>query len=80
MRCDWTIAKQDGDRRQYACKRCGGRTAMTTATPESINAVCRLGVGDVIAAGLHAIGFRKKCGGCQKRQAALNELGKKVGL
>ena len=48
----------------------------------------RPGLGDMVAAGLSAIGITKErvsklaggdCG-CQKRQAALNELGRKIGI
>ena len=46
------------------------------------------GLGDMVAAGLSAIGITKErvsklaggdCG-CQKRQKALNELGRKIGI
>jgi hypothetical protein len=48
----------------------------------------RLALGDMIASGLSAIGITKErvsalaggdCG-CQKRQEALNELGRKIGI
>ena len=48
----------------------------------------RLGLGDMVASGLSAIGITKArveavvggpCG-CPERQAALNELGRKIGI
>jgi hypothetical protein len=48
----------------------------------------RLGLGDIVAAGLSAIGITKErvsavvggdCG-CAKRQEALNDLGRRVGI
>ena len=48
----------------------------------------KIGLGDMVAAGLSAIGITKKrvssvvggdCG-CQKRQEALNALGRKIGI
>jgi hypothetical protein len=57
-----------------------------------IDAASRPGLGDMVAAGLSAVGITKeraqavasavgvKDCGCRKRQAALNRLGEKLGL
>ena len=58
------------------------RSLLLTATP------AKPGLGDIVAAGLSAIGITKQrvsklaggdCG-CAKRQKALNELGRKIGI
>ena len=73
------------------CQRCGF-TLCGTRTP--IRRLCdaqesqNSGLGDMVAAGLSAIGITKErvsavvggdCG-CAKRQEALNELGRKIGI
>jgi len=71
------------------CQRCGFR--LCGAKPpirRRCDAPPRPGLGDMVAAGLSAIGITKErvsavvggdCG-CAKRQEALNALGRKVGI
>ena len=67
------------------CRRCGF-VAKTRDTRKSCTP--KPGLGDMVAAGLSAIGITKErvsavvggdCG-CDKRQEALNELGRRVGI
>lgn len=83
----------------WTCPVCRLR-ARIPSTAERIHCACGFvqlgvsaGLGDVVAAVLHAMGLtqqrymqakmamglKKKCG-CAKRKAALNELGKKIGI
>ena len=72
----------------WRCTACGRvvRQAVRSAKPPM--ASCRRGLGDMVAAGLAAVGITKArverlvggpCG-CQGRQADLNELGRKIGI
>lgn len=55
-----------------ACECCGQRAPIFAS--EDITHVCKSrGIGDTIAKATAAIGI-KKCGGCGKRQKALNKL------
>lgn len=76
----------------FKCSACGRSVASRSEKPPQ--AVCRAprGLGDVVADGLAAVGITKeraqkaanavgiKDCGCSKRQAALNELGRKLGI
>ena len=87
VHCSFVV--QDG---RWFCAICG-RTATVRGDKPPV-AVCkaastpRPGLGDMVAAGLSAIGITKErvsavvgrdCG-CPKRQEALNELGRRVGI
>lgn len=82
--CDFTYDADCG-----VCSRCGFR--LCNARPP-IRRRCGMqpnrGLGDMVASGLSAIGITKErmsklaggdCG-CAKRQKALNELGRKIGI
>lgn len=82
--CDFQL---QGSRLQ--CAKCG--FAMPSVAGK-VHKVCGVqpkpGLGDMVAAGLSAIGITKErvsavvggdCG-CDKRQEALNELGRKIGI
>jgi hypothetical protein len=65
------------------CTRCGLRSKWP-----DVPRTCTLGVGDIIAAGLAAVGITKErveavvgapCG-CAERQSALNQLGRSLGI
>jgi hypothetical protein len=68
------------------CSRCG-RSVQVSLMP--IRATCRAaGLGDMVASGLSTVGITKErvsklvgrdCG-CQKRQEALNALGRRLGI
>lgn len=65
MDCDY---KEAGDK--FVCEYCGD------ARPQPVRRNCPAlasGLGTTIANGLKAVGV-KPCGGCKKRQAALNRL------
>jgi len=74
-----TIREQDGWN-VHRCEVCGRECKSHNVASKTLRQCVRIGLGDIVAAGLRMIGFRKKCGGCSKRQEALNELGKKVGF
>lgn len=91
MKCDFVFDSEPDDRgwRKMRCQRCGFLTSGTPHPPDKVHRICNvMGIGDVVAAGLELTGIGPayrwirggKCGGCQQRQATLNELGKKVGL
>ena len=82
-----SFAARDG---RWHCDSCG-RTATVRSEKPPV-AECRAkpktGIGDMVAAGLSAIGITKErvsklaggdCG-CSKRQEQLNELGRKMGI
>ena len=75
---------------RWRCAVCGRDAAIRGTVP--LVAECRKdsrpGLGDMVAAGLSAVGITKErvsklaggdCG-CAKRQAALNALGRRVGI
>lgn len=76
----------------WVCRQCGRKAKASSDTPPV--AVCkqRLGLGDIVAAGLDAAGITKervqrvasavgiKDCGCAHRQAVLNQLGARMGL
>lgn len=80
----------------WVCEICGSRSRRQSAQPPFCK--CRprpsagLGLGDMVASGLAAVGITKeraqavanavgvKDCGCVKRQSALNKLGEKLGL
>jgi hypothetical protein len=79
----WVACNFDND--ATTCQRCGF-VAKTSGTRKSCTP--KHGLGDMVASGLSAIGITKErvsklaggdCG-CAKRQAALNELGRKIGI
>lgn len=80
----WTPCDFNND--EIKCPRCGfvGPCRDARKTCESP----KLGLGDMVAAGLSAIGITpervsKAVGGdcgCTKRQEALNELGRRIGI
>jgi len=81
---------RDGER--WACQVCGRLVRLNLPAPPT--AVCRgpRGLGDMVADGLAAVGLTKdraqavasavgiKDCGCGKRQAALNAVGKRLGI
>lgn len=70
----------EGDTKR--CTRCDRRFTHRLP-PEKIHLICKgkPGLGDYVAKGLAALGIKKKRGcGCAKRQAALNDIGKKLGI
>lgn len=76
----------------WVCGQCGRKAKASSDTPPV--AVCkhRPGLGDIVAAGLDAVGITKervqrvaaavgiKDCGCARRQAVLNQLGARMGL
>jgi hypothetical protein len=83
------------NRQDVTCEACGGLFRPTRPVMAG-ERVCRCrrsaGLGDIVAAGLDAVGITKervqavasavgvKDCGCAKRQAALNRLGERLGL
>lgn len=85
MNCVWAILPG-----RVRCTRCGREIErLDGGIP---HAQCGAGLGDMVAAGLSAVGITKeraqavasavgvKDCGCDKRQARLNELGTRLGL
>ena len=81
----WVACDFDND--AMTCRRCGF-VAKTRDTRKSCTPKPKPGLGDIVAAGLSAIGITKErvsavvggdCG-CAKRQEALNALGRRVGI
>lgn len=77
----------DFDNDDTTCRRCGFVARVRNAR-KSCTAPPSPGLGDMVAAGLSAIGITKErmsklaggdCG-CAKRQKALNDLGRKIGI
>lgn len=81
--------------RKHRCTRCRYVSVFIPPWSQRIVRQCRyVGLGDHVAHGLAAFGITKErvawvrglfgsepnCGGCDQRQEALNELGKKIGL
>lgn len=82
MNCRFTVSEIDG-RMIARCDRCGLTAVVESAS--SIVALCRPGLGDMVAATLGTFGITKErvellvggpCG-CPERQAALNAAGAK---
>lgn len=74
----------DFDNEQMTCSRCGFVAKTRTTRKECL----RAGLGDMVKAGLSAIGITEErvsaaigrpCG-CSQRAEALNELGRKIGI
>jgi hypothetical protein len=83
----------------WTCASCGARARVPINTPRIychcgyVQEGVTLGLGDMLAAGLHkvgitrqryvrakrAVGLKPKCG-CGRRQRKLNELGRKIGI
>lgn len=81
----WVACDFDND--STTCQRCGFVAKSRHARKRCV-ADEKPGLGDMVAAGLSAIGITKErvsklaggdCG-CKKRQQALNELGRKFGI
>jgi hypothetical protein len=85
--CSFVV--QDG---RWFCSICGRTATVRSENPPVAEckaaAAPKPGLGDMVAAGLSAIGITKErvsalagrdCG-CTKRQEALNELGRRVGI
>lgn len=80
--CNFAVEPADDGRFRATCRRCG-RSVL--AKSRTVIAVCRVqppGLGDMVAAGLSAVGITKErveavvgpCG-CDERQELLNRLG-----
>lgn len=72
----------------YRCTVCG---AVVISHTPNIYAPCKeqpMGLGDMVKAGLSAIGITQErvaavlgtCGGCEQRQEALNQFGRSLGI
>ena len=78
----------DIDAESLSCRRCGARVS-SVVVRRNCGPVDPAGLGDMVAAGLEAIGITKArvsaalgvedCG-CSKRQEALNVLGRNLGI
>ena len=79
----------DIDKESLCCRRCGSRVSSAIVRR---NCIASGGLGDLVAAGLSAVGITKDraqavaqavgledCG-CAERQRRLNELGQKLGI
>jgi hypothetical protein len=84
--CDFTYGEGCATCRRCGFKLCGTRPPIRRKC--SVQKESKPGLGDMVATGLSAIGITKErvsalaggdCG-CQKRQEALNELGRRVGI
>ena len=70
----------------YRCTQCG--RVVHSSTPNVYAACGPVGLGDMVKAGLSAVGITQErvaavfgsCGGCEQRQEALNEFGKSLGI
>jgi hypothetical protein len=78
----------DIDPSSLRCRVCGACVSSPHVRRNCGTPPPSIGLGDMVAAGLSAIGITKErvsalaggdCG-CQKRQEALNELGRRVGI
>jgi hypothetical protein len=87
MNCTFRVV-ENGELFVAECSRCGAR--VNVASPRPPIAICPAGpgLGDRVASALSAVGITKErvsalaggdCG-CKKRQEALNDLGRKIGL
>lgn len=89
MNCRWAILLD-----RIRCIQCGRELPIAAGRPvvpcgiKETSPQARPGLGDMVAAGLSAVGITeervsrvlgKPCG-CKKRAAALNELGRKLGI
>ena len=82
MLCNFEVVETGAADTLYACRRCGRPTRSSDAARDMYRR-CLVGqparpygIGDRLADVLGRLGFRRKCGGCQRRQAWLNQLGR----
>lgn len=88
MICDLTTIGEQNGWNVHRCAMCGRECKSHSTADKTLRNCVKMGLGDYVATAIELSGIGplyrrirgKKCGGCQQRQEALNELGKKVGL
>lgn len=82
MRCEYKLTgRVDGELREMRCSRKGcGHSRWSKHPPKRVANECSgresRGLGDTVANAIQAVtfGLVKPCGGCKKRQEALNKM------